>query len=73
MTNAFITPLTSEVNALTKTVCVVYAFLLTLYKLLSCKLGFTTSPISSGRPNLNGRFYILHKSPQDNRNNSWAL
>ena len=36
MTNAFITPLTSEVNTLTKTICVVYAFLLTLYKLLSC-------------------------------------
>lgn len=36
MTNAFITPLTSEVNTLTKTICVVYPFLLTLYKLLSC-------------------------------------
>lgn len=36
MTNAFITPLTSEENTLTKTICVVYAFLLTLYKLLSC-------------------------------------
>lgn len=36
MTNAFITPLTSEVNTPTKTICVLYAFLLTLYKLLSC-------------------------------------
>lgn len=33
---SFITPIISEVNTLTKTVRLVYAFLLTLYKLLSC-------------------------------------